>query len=91
MIFVQIGGKESTTYGSTFVKPAQTEPVLMGQVGPKEASGFVTNTEIEPLTSTLGERWHYLSRPTGATEYKERFPPYDYPKVYEKKICLMLG
>jgi len=53
----------------------------MGQVGPKERSGFVSNTEIEPLTTTLGERWHYHSRPTGATEYKDKFPQYDYPKV----------
>jgi len=53
----------------------------MGQVGPKENSGFVTNTETEPLTTTLGERWHYRSRPTGPTEYKDKFPQYDYPKV----------
>jgi len=53
----------------------------LGQVGPKENSGFVSNTEIEPLTTTLGERWHYRSRPTGPTEYKDKFPSYDYPKV----------
>ncbi|CAF0778458.1 unnamed protein product [Rotaria sordida] len=75
-----IGGKEVTTYGSNFVKPAQTEPVIMGEVGPKENSGFVANTEIDPLTATLGERWHYRSRPTGDSEYKDKFPQYDYPK-----------
>lgn len=53
----------------------------MGQVGPKERSGFVSNTEIEPLTTTIGERWHYRSRPIGASEYKDKFPQYDYPKV----------
>ncbi|CAF2083264.1 unnamed protein product [Rotaria socialis] len=75
-----IGGKEATTYGSNFAKPAQLEPVTVGQVGPKETSGFVANTEIEPLTATTGERWHYHTRPTGSSEYKDRFPQYDYPK-----------
>ncbi|CAF3887380.1 unnamed protein product [Rotaria sordida] len=75
-----IGGKEATTYGSNFVKPARTEPVILGQVGPKESSGFISNTETEPITTTVGERWHYRSRPIGATEYKEKFPHYNYPK-----------
>ncbi|CAF4433307.1 unnamed protein product [Rotaria sp. Silwood2] len=75
-----IGGKEVTTYGSNFVKPARTEPVILGQVGPKESSGFVSNTEIEPITTTEGERWHYRSRPIGDSEYKDKFPQFDYPK-----------
>lgn len=79
--YYQVGGKEATTYGSNFMGPAQTEPVIMGQVGPKENSGFVTNAEIEPLTRTLGERWHYRSRPTGTSEYDDRYQQYDYPKV----------
>lgn len=77
----QIGSKDDTTYGSTFVRPARAEPVVLGQVGRKEASGFTSNTEIEPLTGTQGERWHYRSRPVGSTEYKDRFPPYEFPKV----------
>ncbi|CAF0925591.1 unnamed protein product [Adineta ricciae] len=75
-----VGGKEDTTYGNDFSRPAQTEPVIVGQVGPKERSGFVSNTEVDPLTTTVGERWHYRSRPTGSTEYKDKFPQYDYPK-----------
>ncbi|CAF3397072.1 unnamed protein product [Rotaria socialis] len=75
-----IGGKEVTTYGSTFVTPARSEPVLLGQVGPKQSSGFISNTEIEPLTTTLGERWNFRSRPIGGSEYKDKFPLYDYPK-----------
>lgn len=63
------------------MRPARSEPVVLGQVGPKEASGFTSNTEVEPLTSTMGERWNYRSRPVGASEYKDRFPAYEYPKV----------
>lgn len=75
-----IASKDDTTYGSTFIRPARAEPVVLGQVGPKEASGFISNTEIEPLTSTQGERWHFRSRPIGSSEYKERYPPYEFPK-----------
>ncbi|CAF1071379.1 unnamed protein product [Didymodactylos carnosus] len=75
-----IPGKEATTYGSQFVKPAVSEPVILGQVGPKELSGFVNNTEKEPITGTGGERWLYKSRALGPSEYKEKFPPYDYSK-----------
>ncbi|CAF4028754.1 unnamed protein product, partial [Rotaria sordida] len=70
----------STTYGSNFVKPARTEPVILRQVGPKESSGFISNTETEPISTTVGERWHCRSRPIGATEYKDKFPHYNYPK-----------
>ncbi|CAF0956404.1 unnamed protein product [Rotaria sordida] len=75
-----IGGKEATTYDSNFVKPTRTEPVILGQVGLKESSSFISNTETEPITTTVGERWHYRSRPIGATEYKDKFPHYNYPK-----------
>ena len=70
----------STEYKMRFDKP--NAPSKMNpSVGPKEFSGFVANNEKDTLTGEPGERWMYRNRSTGVSDYKDRYLPYEFPRV----------
>jgi len=52
-------------------------------IGPKEISGFESNKEKEDvLTGFKGERWLLNdTRPTGITDYKTKYVPYEFVRV----------
>ena len=81
----------STEYATRFEAPDRNKNVkLKTAVGPKEISGFTSNKEKEDvLTETPGERWLYNNGRTGNSDYKDKFVPYVYPKVRDKKKSII--
>lgn len=73
----------STEYKTRYEKPrlADRRGPLNPAVGPKEFSGFVANNEKDTLTGEPGERWLFPSRTTGVSDYKDRFLPFEFPRV----------
>ncbi len=78
----------STEYDTRFENPDNHPKTNKHSIiGPKQSSGFVTNQENDTLTGLPGERWLYETRPTGTTNYHDKFQPFSYPTV--RVYCLI--
>jgi hypothetical protein len=74
----------STEYKTRYIEQPKSDLLSTSHklVGPKEASGFIVNNDGQDVvTGVAGERWLYNNRPTGTTNYKDKFIPFVYAKV----------
>lgn len=73
----------STEYATRYETPDRNRNAkLQPAVGPKETSGYTNNDNIreDVLTEVPGQRWLHNNRPTGTSDYKDKYVPFVYPK-----------